>query len=221
MTYRDDLDAAHDRIGALERDLSDARRELQESRALVLAERRELARVDSSGAASRWLGAPTRVRRERVLDLAAPESCYLDIVQYLERQFETGGRTSTLPGRLEWATTPPASGTGPFLTVTVTVSSGQTAIRVEERTANLAGGIFGGVGGGVGGGGLVGPAALFFVNPVLGAVAVPLWLGGMYYGCRRIYRRAMRRRAQRIDEAVDDIADIISSAATRSDEPSG
>lgn len=213
MTYRDDLDAAHERIGALERELADARRELGESQALARVERRELARAQSGTAATRWFGAPTRIQRERVLDVVAPESCYLEIVQYLERQFGIGGRTSTLPGRLEWVTTPPSNGIGPFITVTVTVVRGSTTIRVEERTGNVAGVVFGGIGGGVGGGALMAPAALFIVNPILGALAVSAWLGGWYVGCRRIFARSMRKRAKRADEALQDIAEIVEAAA--------
>jgi hypothetical protein len=213
MTYRDDLDAAHERIGALERELADARRELGESQALARVERRELVRAERGAAATRWFGAPTRIQRERVLDVVAPESCYLAIVQYLERQFEIGGRTSTLSGRLEWVTTPPSGGTGPFITVTVTVVGGTTTIRVEERTGSVAGVIFGGIGGGVGGGSLIAPGALFIVNPLLGALAVSAWLGGWYVGCRRIYTRMMRKRARRAHEAVQDIAEIVEAAA--------
>ncbi len=213
MTYRDDLDAAHGRIEALERELAEARRGAGESQALVRAERGELARAERARAASRWLGAPTQIRRERVLDVVAPESCYLDIVQYLERQFGMGGRTSTALGRLEWATAVQSSGTGPFVTVTVTVASGTTTIRAEERTGNAAAAIFGGVGGGVGGGAIMAPGALLFVNPALGAIAIPLWLGGIYALCRRIYRRTMRTRVHRLDEAVHDIAEIIQDAA--------
>ena len=214
MTYRDDLDAAHERIGALERELAEARRELGESQALARVERHELARAESGRAATRWLGAPTQLRFERVLDVVAPESCYLEIVQYLERQFGIGGRTSTLPGRLEWVTTPPSNGTGPFVTATVTVVRGATTIRVEERTGNVAGVVFGGIGGGVGGGALMAPGALFIVNPLLGALAVSAWLGGVYFGCRRIYARSMRKRARRADEAVHDIAEIVEAAAS-------
>lgn len=216
MAYRDELDAAHGRIEALERDLAEARREVGASQALVRAERRELARTEgASAAASLWLGAPIHIRRERVLDVAAPESCYLDIVRYLERQFGVGGRTSTFLGRLEWVSTPRSSGTGPIVTVTVTVSSGTTTIRAEERTGNTAGAIFGGVGGGVGGGAMGAPVALLFVNPVLAAVALPLWIGGVYVLCRRIYRRTMRKRLHRLDEAVHDIAGMIEDAAAR------
>jgi hypothetical protein len=215
VAYRDDLDAAHKRIEALQHELAGARRELGESRALVRMDRRELARAESDRARSRWLGAPTRVGRSRELDVAAPESCYLDIVEYLEEQFEITGRTSTLLGRLEWVTTPPSSGTGPFVTVTVTVTDGKTTVRAEERTTTLAGAIFGGVGGGIGGGAIMAPGALFFVNPVLGAAALPLWLAGVYFSCRRIYKRTVRKRALRIEEAVDDIAEIIERAAAR------
>jgi len=213
MPYRDDLDAAHERIGALERDLAEARREIGESQALVLAERGELARVESGRVATRWFGAPMQIQRERVLDLVAPESCYLEIVQLLDRHFGIGGRTSTLTGRLEWVTTTTTGGTGPFVTVTVTVVRGTTTIRVEERTGNLAGAVFGGVGGGVGVGAMVAPGALFIVNPLLGALAVSAWVGGVYVGCRRIYARTMRKRARRADEAVRAIAEIVETAA--------
>jgi hypothetical protein len=215
MTYRDDLDAAHERIEALERELADARRELGQSRALVRVERRELARAESGRAISRWLGAPIRIERVRVLDVAAPSSCHLEIVEYLERQFGIGGRTSTLLGRLEWMTVPASGGTGPFVTVTVTVSQGQTTIRAEERTTNLAGAIYGGIGGGVGGGAIMAPVGLFFVSPILGALALPLWFGGLYLGCRRLYRRSMGKRDERMEEAVAGLVEIIEKAAGR------
>jgi hypothetical protein len=162
--------------------------------------------------ASRLLGAPTRLSHERVVDGVVPESAYLEIVDYLGRHFDVGGRTSTLAGRLEWTTSAQSNSVGPFITVTVTSMGGQTAIRIHERLGQLAGAIYGGVGGGVGLGGVMAPGALFFVNPILGAVALPLWLGGSWLGCRWLYTRAAKKRQRKLDEAIEEITRIARAA---------
>ena len=215
MSYRDDLDAAHERIRALERELEATRAELAQSTALVKAEHHALVEADRTPRTSMLLGAPTRLSHEREVDGVAPESCYIEIVDYLGREFDVGGRTSTLAGRLEWTSSTQANGIGPFITVTVTSFEERTSIRVHERLGQLAGAIFGGVGGGVGLGGIMAPGSLFLVNPILGAVALPLWLGGSWLSCRWLYKRGVRKRDKKLARALDDITEIVTRAIER------
>lgn len=215
MSYRDDLDAAHERIKALERELESTRAELAQSTALVKAEHSALVASDENPKVSRLLGAPTRLAHEREVEGVAPESSYIEIVDYLGREFDVGGRTSTLAGRLEWTTSVQSNGIGPFISVTVTSLEGRTTIRIHERLGQLAGAIFGGVGGGVGLGGIMAPGALFMVNPILGAVALPVWLGGSWLGCRWMYRHSVKKRDRKLAEALDEITRIVTRAIER------
>lgn len=213
MSYRDELDAARARIEALERELSETKQQLGQSTALVRATEQSLARRDGPpNAAERWLGDSTRLEAERTIEGSAPTSCYVEVVDFLARHFDTAGRTATLEGRLEWTSVTEGKGVGPFVTVTITANRGQTVIRVTENLASLAGALFGGVGGGVGGGGVMVPGSLFFVNPVLGAVAMPIWFGGVYWLCRAIYKNRVKKRRRRFAEAVERIVAIVEQA---------
>lgn len=214
MSYRDELDAAQARIEALERELAETRAALSGSRALVKVGSVELAtRREKQRTARRWLGGPTRLEAERTIEGAAPETCYGEIVDYLSLHFEIGCRISTVAGRFEWTSSPLSSGTGPSVTVVVTSRDGQTTVRAHEPLSDLLGSIYGGFGGGVGGAGIIAPIALFALSPILGAIGVPLWIGGTYALCRSRFRRSVNERETRLEEAVAGVADIIRAAA--------
>lgn len=215
VSYRDDLSAAQSRIEALERELAGTKAELETSKALVVAKRGSLARRGKESAAERWLGGPTRLDGERVVDGEVEETDYRDIVDHLSDVFGVPGRLSTVPGRLEWTTLTPQQGIGPQVVMTVTSADGKTVIRGHHRLGNVAGGIFGGLGGGAGLGGAFFPGLLFMVNPIVGAIGMGAWLGGFYFGCRRLFKRSVKKRSRRLEEALDGIAELVEAAVAK------
>ena len=95
---------------------------------------------------------------------------------------------------------------------------GATTIRVEERFANLAGGLFGGVLGGVGGGLGIGagtPIALA-LNSVALAFALPVAvIGTLFVSLRAGFKRHVRRRSAILQQLLEDIVRALPSATTR------
>jgi hypothetical protein len=216
VSYRDELQAAQARIESLERELATTRDELSGSRALVRLEPQEIARRERrQRRARRWLGGPTSLEIERIVEVATPESSYSQIVDYLSRKLEISGQISVLPGRFEWTSTVAQGSLGPAVAVTVTTADGRTSVRARERLANTIGAIYGGVGGGLGGGAIIAPIGLFALSPILGIIGLPLWVGGTYALCRRLFRRSVQKREARLEEAIEGVADIVRAAAER------
>lgn len=234
MSYRDDLDATRARADALERELAEARQtiaRLEGDTALATVDRGGLAvrnaaaldRLSASGpAAHTWLAGPTRLGHERVIDGELPEASYTEVVETIRRAVGEPGSTSMLPGSLTWTSNALPNSTGPHLNVYISVRHGRTTIRVDEKLGHLAGLIYGAVGGGVGGGGIMLPIAAAFVNPLLLAVTLPVWLGGTYLACRKLYRNRAGARARRLEALLDELAALaareIEAAASAADD---
>ncbi|MCB9564161.1 MAG: hypothetical protein H6708_27540 [Kofleriaceae bacterium] len=217
MSYRDELDAAHARVAALEVELERTRAERDEARGIRPATtalvptggEQALVRGTPAGAAApRWLGGPAQVafQREVVGDL--PESSHTELIECMRQALGTVGTTTVLPGSLAWTTNAPSNSLMAIVSVYMTSRDGHVKIRAEQRLGPLIGAIYGGVGGGVGGGGLVLPVAVAMVNPVLVPVALAGWLGATYMACRRLFRSRARKHANRLDKLVDDLAEI-------------
>lgn len=211
MTYRDDLDAAQARVASLERELQQARAELDESKstALVPVGHTALATTgEESTAATRWLGAPTKLELTRVIDGEIPDGAHTELVECIRVAMGNVGTTTVLPGSLAWAAIANQGGMGPFANIYITYRDGKTSVRADEKTGNLAGAIFGGIGGGVGGGGIMAPIAAAWITPLLLPITIPLWLGGTYWACRRFYKKGVAKRRVKLETLVDDLADI-------------
>jgi hypothetical protein len=214
MPYRDELEAAHARIASLETELAEER---AKSQALVKREPSTPAKGRGTSldrgaagpeAAQRYLGAPNRLEFERVLDGELPEEAHTELVEHIRRSVGTVGATTVLPGSLAWTANAPNNGMGPFANIYFTSRKGKTTIRAEEKLGNLAGGIFGGVGGGVGGSGIILPIATAWINPLLAAVAIPAWLGSIYWGCRKLYKGSAKKHAERLETLLDELTEI-------------
>lgn len=215
MAYRDDLDASQARVAALEAELAEARAEIDKlegkapSQALVKVGDQALATSRAAHpTSSKWLGAPANLKLVREVPGEVPESAYSELVETIRRALRNVGTVSVLPGSLAWSANTPGNGVGPFVDVYFTIRDGKTSIHIDEKLSNLAGGIFGGVGGGVGVGGLMAPIATMWITPLLVPFAIPLWLGGTYYACRKIYRNRARARARKLGKLLDDLVEI-------------
>jgi len=156
-----------------------------------------------------WIGGPTRLSCERVVEGEVPDSEFPTMVEEIRRVLNHPGQVSQLGRSFSWTSARGASTTR-GLEVAVSVRAGRTRITAQESLGNLIGGIFGGVGGGVGGGGmgLVVPAGAALAGPLGVALIIPVWLGGVYVAARMIYRRSVQSRSRELADVVDRLAEL-------------
>jgi hypothetical protein len=217
MSYRDDLEAAQNRIAALERELGDAKQ------ALVVRDEAALATTPWQRRARRWLGARTRLRGERVVEGEIDDGAYAELVEAITEGFDVRGRASSVPDRLQWSNTTGDRRNGiADIAISITHNHGQTRIKGEVRLGALAGGIFGGIGGGGGGGAAFVGASTFLEFPIgmaaIGLAIVGAWLGATYWSCRKLYRWSVKRREDRLEGVLDRLEEICEKAPKRDSE---
>jgi serine/threonine protein kinase len=154
-----------------------------------------------------WIGGPTRLACERLVEGELPEAEFPTLVDEIRRMLNHPGQVSQLGRTFSWSSARGAGSTR-NLEVAVSVRGGRTLITAHESMGSLIGGIFGGVGGGVGGGGLglVLPVGAALLGPVGAVLMVPLWLTTVYGGSRMIYRRVVRIRVRQMEQLVDRLA---------------
>ncbi|HEY0778511.1 MAG TPA: hypothetical protein VGD56_11155 [Gemmatirosa sp.] len=190
-------------------DLEEIAREAGLDPALVRRAATDLATASPVAAASRFVGAPTRVHVERVVDGEVTADDLEALVGEVRRTFGEPGLVSTLGRTVTWSPTPTQYGhrmSGRRVFVTLTTRGGQTTIRAEEDLSATAGGIFGGLMGGMGGG-LTAPAVAVGIGvfhaalPVVGLVGA--LIGGTYGLSRGIYVTLTRRREREIRQLVE------------------
>jgi hypothetical protein len=168
---------------------------------------------------SPWIGAPTRLVFERVVDGEIPVEEFEALVNEIRRTFGENGVPSVLGRTLAWTSTSTGGrrqSRGRQIDVSVISRGGVTTIRVEEELRNIAGGIFGGLVGG-GGGGMTGVAigigmGVFNSPPIAGLIWV-LIAGGFYTLARTIFghisakrEKELRELAGRLESQVAEIA---------------
>ena len=155
-----------------------------------------------------WVGGPTTIVIERVLDGELPDTEYSVLVDETRRLLKNVGQVSQLGRSFSWVASPGA--TRRSLELVVSVRGGRTRITVQENLAPLIGAMFGGIGGGMGGGGM-GPiigilvGALHFPGVAMAAI-IPLWLGTTYVTARTAYHFSAKRRAQQMERLADRLA---------------
>lgn len=163
-----------------------------------------------------WVGSPTRLVFERVVDGEIPIEEFEPLIAEVRRTFGDNGVPSVLGRSLAWSSSRGAGrkGQGRQIDVSVVPRGGVTTIRVEEELRNLVGGLFGGLVGG-GGGGTTGISLgvgmeVFQSIPI----AAMLWVavaGGFYALARTIFgsiavkrERELRGLADRLEEHVTE-----------------
>ena len=163
-----------------------------------------------------WLGGPTNLVYERVVDGEVPDAEFPVMVDEIRRLTTHPGQVSQLGRSFSW-TSVRGAGSTRNLEVTVAVRGGRTRISVREGLGALIGGWFGGLGGGVGGGGL-GPL-LGVLASNLGAaaavVAVPFWLAGVFAVSRTGFYYTARRRDRQLAALADRLAEMAQQLALR------
>ncbi|HEX9633757.1 MAG TPA: serine/threonine-protein kinase [Gemmatimonadales bacterium] len=149
-----------------------------------------------------FLGAPTRLVFERVVDGEVPDAEFPLMVDEIRRVLRNVGQVSQLGRSFAWTMVRSGGGTR-SVEVVVTVRGGCTRITVQEPLGNLIGGIFGGIGGGMGGGGL-GPLLGITIDGLgmggaVAGVLVPLWLIATFATARTAYYYTVRRRTRGLE----------------------
>lgn len=155
-----------------------------------------------------FLGGPTSIVIEAVVDGELPGSAHEHVVALIRRRTSQQGEHDVLGRTLTWTT----GARYPNqmvrrLMVTVSVRGGATTIRVEENLGQLAGALFGGILGGVGGGGIgmfIAPLIVAGI-PALIPVALVAWLGGIYGVTRKIFSSKARSRHKELRELLQGL----------------
>jgi len=179
--------------------------------------RQDIAPPTKSGPGTFWLGSPTVIEWERVVDGEVAEAAYDDIVDEIQATFSTEGQVGRLGRSVTWRTENPVLGKTRALQVRVTSRGGQTRIQVQERIGELAVGLHGGIllGGGIGGVAII--LGVGLAVPVGAPEMVSLlaagWAGGMWALSRSIFRAVTRNKRTDLQELSDRIADIVAESA--------
>jgi serine/threonine-protein kinase len=154
--------------------------------------------------ANPFIGSPTRIEYEVVLDGEMPTSDYDLLLDVIRRNVGESGTLASVGRSFTWQ-----SAGRRTVQVSVLPRGGKTTIRVSENLRNLAGGLLGGIMGGYGGGSSgiwigIGIGALH--NP---ALAAALWLGNiaLAYGVARgVFRRMGSRRGDELRTLAEALA---------------
>ena len=159
---------------------------------------------------NRWLGGPTTLLFERVVDGEVPDSEWPGMVDEIRRALNNVGQVSQFGRSFSWVAARRGASQRD-LEVAVSVRGGRTYIAIRENLGSLIGGIFGGIGGGMGGGGF-GPiiavvASLHVTGAAFGAV-VPLWLLTSFMTARTFYYYSARRRVRDLQRLADRLATL-------------
>lgn len=167
---------------------------------------------------SAWLGAPTRLVFEKVVDGEIPVEEFETIIAEVRRTFGDNGLPSIIGRSLAWSSGAGGRrrGSGRHVDVSVVVRGGTTTIRVEEEYRHLAGGLFGGIVGGGGGGStggvIAGSMAAFHSAPLTVAIWVAV-VGGFYTLARTIYVGIVGRLERQLKGLTDRLEEMVTTAA--------
>lgn len=168
---------------------------------------------------SPWLGAPTRIVFERVIDGEISNDEFEPLVNEVRRTLGDNGLPSVLGRTLAWNSTPVAGlrhARGRQIDVSVTTRGGVTTIRVEEELRNLATRLFAGLvaGGGGGTSGITMGIGMGILHsaPLAGLLWVAV-VGGFYTLARTIFRYHAEKRERQLRDLADRLAEQVSAVA--------
>ncbi|MGE0553747.1 MAG: hypothetical protein AB7R55_09995, partial [Gemmatimonadales bacterium] len=168
--------------------------------------------------ANPFLGSPTRIQVERVVDGEVEEADYVTLVEECRMRFGNVGQGSTLGRSLAWRTVVPVGQSGRHLSMTVTPRAGKTTIRIDESLTPVAGGLFGGLMGGVGGSGIaaglgIGMGALH--SPIAALAIIVTILTGSYGAARGFLHSTHRKRTAELERLADRLAAFLSEGGSK------
>ena len=169
-----------------------------------------------SGPGTFWLGSPTVIAWERVVDGEVTEAAHDDIIAEVQAAFSTTGEVDTRGRSLTWRTVKPVLGKRRAVQVHVTSRNGQTRIQVQERLGELAVTLYSSilVGGGIGGVATILAIGLGWLGHGLEAgLLSAVWVPGTYALTRSIFSAVSRRKRTDLEELSDRIAEIATESA--------
>jgi serine/threonine-protein kinase len=160
---------------------------------------------------NRWLGGPTSLTFERVVEGELPDTEWQVLVDEIRRSLRNVGQVSQFGRSFSWVATRRGSAQRD-LEVSVSVRGGRTRITIQENLGALIGGIFGGIGGGMGGGAM-GPILVTVVGalniPSALALIIPLWLGTVFATARTAYHYSTQKRVRELTGVADRLAALV------------
>ncbi|MCH9688110.1 MAG: hypothetical protein K0V04_42155 [Deltaproteobacteria bacterium] len=162
------------------------------------------------------LGAPLRHSHQRTVARPIEGAPFHEIASEIERVLGLDGRARIDDRQLTW------NSRERNVRVTVSPRGAQTLVRVEERTPELAGGLFLGMGLPVTftALGLIIPMSLAVWHmPLLIPILFLGWAAFTFLLARTIYSTVARRRDAQLLETADVVADMLASAPTPSATP--
>jgi serine/threonine protein kinase len=147
-----------------------------------------------------WLGGPTEIFFERIVDGELSETEFPTMVDEIRRVMKNVGQVSQLGRSFSWVASRAGSAKRD-LEVSVSVRAGKTRILIQESLGPLLGSVYGGIGGGMGGGGggpIMGILVGAFHVPEMLIVAVPAWLALTFSTARTVYYYQSRIRTRKL-----------------------
>jgi hypothetical protein len=160
---------------------------------------------------NRWLGGPTSLTFERVVEGELPDTEWQVLVDEIRRSLRNVGQVSQFGRSFSWVATRRGAAQRD-LEVAVSVRGGRTRITIQENLGALIGGIFGGLGGGMGGGAM-GPIIVTFAGalhiPQALAVIIPLWLVTVYATARTGFHYSTQKRVRELSSLADRLALLV------------
>jgi hypothetical protein len=179
-----------------------------------------LDRPQETNRPSPWVGAPTRLVFERVVDGEISPDEYEQLIDTVRRTLGDNGMPSVLGKTLAWTSSMQAGrrrGHGRQVDVTVVSRQGVTTIRVEEELRNIAGALFGGLVGGGGGGttGITMGIGLGALNSP--AIAAMLWVAvasSFYLLARTLFVRTSEKREKQLRDLIDRLEEQVAAAVS-------
>jgi hypothetical protein len=186
---------------------------------LIRRAAQSLDRPEQESRPSPWVGAPTRLVFERVIDGEISPDEYENLIDTVRRAIGQNGIPSVLGRTLSWTSASTSRRRGHERQVNVNIMSrrGVTTIRVDEELRNVAGALFGGLVGG-GGGGTTGITIGIGMGEFhSAAIAAMLWFGvagGFYLLARTIFGQTAEKRERQLRNLVDQLEEQILSAVS-------
>jgi len=185
-----------------------------------------LDRPSETARPSAWLGAPTRLVFERVIDGEISVDDFEPLINEIRRTFGDNGLPSVLGRTLAWTSSYQGGrrrNNGRMVNVSVVARTGVTTIRVEEEMRNIAGALFGGLVGG-GGGGTTGVSIGIGMGVFHSAgVAAAMWVavaGGFYTLARTIFVKMVISREKQLQELTSRLeAQVTESVSAKIAKP--
>jgi hypothetical protein len=173
---------------------------------------------------SAWVGSPTRLVFERVVEGEVAIEEFEPLIAEIRRTFGENGLPSVLGRTLAWSSSGRGlrRSSGRNLDVSVVTRGGVTTIRVEEELRNLAGALFGGLVGG-GGGGTTGASiaigmGVFHSAPVAGLIWVSV-AAGFYTLARTIFGKISAGRERQLRELIDRLEEQVTATVSKALKP--